>query len=424
MPRPDKEALAQALAAELNLPVPPQLSVGSTVESEFLGRIFQALTGRRATGTAYRMTEAILAHLGRTYDGSWDTSENAPTGGGSTVTVRAYSQMLSARTGRDRCFIVPQVVRDWQTRMDLLSGLLRHQKTLAEAGPGSRIVFSDTRNGAFTATATVRYVHGSARGAPWRVDLYDYRPFDVPIDQDDIQITGWDIRGVAVAEIEWTTFNDILAEAFPEGLPPTVDADDAVEIANADDEVEETTPDPGGRVTARRAREAFDPAQEHQALHLPTLPTGSLRGIPPRKAQYVDEDDHLRAARGNRLPRRARRDPARDKDAEVIAVQTTIKAFEDGGWELSADRQADGVGYDLEFSKDDETLHVEVKGIIGPDLAFNLTAKENWRAENDPQWVLAAVTSVLTSGARTLHMLSRDRIVQAHRIITGYRVAL
>ncbi|WP_166133960.1 protein NO VEIN domain-containing protein [Nocardioides ochotonae] len=420
IPRPGKEALARALAAELNLPAPPRLSEGSTVESEFLGRVFRAIAGREAIGTAYRKTEAILAHLGRTYDGSWDTSENAPTGGGSTVTVRAYSQMLSACTGRDRCFIVPRLLRDWRT-MPLPVGGLLHQRTLAEAGPGSRIVFADRHSGAFTATATVRYVHGSARGAPWTVDLYDYRPFDVPLRQDDIHITGWDIRAAAITEIPRASFDDILTEAFPRGMVVTVDAD---EIAGTDDEVDETSPDPGGRVTARRAREAFDSSREHQILDLPTLPSGQIAGVPPRPAQYVDDGDYLRPTRGNGRGRRAQRDPARDRDAEVIAVQTTIKAFEDGGWELTADRQSDGVGYDLEFSREGTTLHVEVKGIIGTALTFNLTAKENWRAENDPQWVLAAVTSVLTNGVRCLHTLSRDRVVTANRIITGYRVTL
>jgi hypothetical protein len=146
--------------------------------------------------------------------------------------------------------------------------------------------------------------------------------------------------------------------------------------------------------------------------------------VPPRQAEYVDEGDRLRASRGNGLPRRAARDRERDRDAEVIAVLTTIKAFEDDGWRLSADRQADGVGYDLEFARGGQTLHVEVKGIIGTAVTFNLTAKENWRAENDPHWVVAAVTSVLTDGARTLHILSRDQVVQSNRVITGYRVTL
>jgi len=420
VPRPDKEALALALARELNLPAPPSLSEGSTVESEFLGRVYRAIAGRDAVGTAYRKTEAILAHLGRTYDGSWDTSENAPTGGGSTVTVRAYSQMLSAYTGRDRCFIVPRAERRPIDRLDLPVGGIRHQKLIAEAGPGARLIFCESRRREaprLTGTATVRYVRGSARGAPWEVDLYRRRAFRA-IQATDVDIAGWDPD--AVTEIYWDTYHAILGVAFPDGRPHVIDH---VEV-DADVIEQEVTADPGGRETARRALDAFDPSVEHQALRIPVLPTGSIQAVPPRQPDYIDDGERLRAAKGDRLPRRSQRDPDRDRSAEIIAIETTIKAFKDAGWVLSADRQADGVGYDLDFSMDGETLHVEVKGIIGPDLAFNLTAKENWRAENDPKWVVAAVTSVLTPGARRINLLSRDQVVAGSRVITSYRVTL
>ena len=106
------------------------------------------------------------------------------------------------------------------------------------------------------------------------------------------------------------------------------------------------------------------------------------------------------------------------------AVELTVKALSTDGWTYSADRQRDGVGYDLEFTKQGATLKVEVKGIHGNRLAFNLTPKETWRAETDADWVLVAVTSVLSPTAYRLNLISRERIASASRVILGYRLTL
>jgi hypothetical protein len=80
------------------------------------------------------------------------------------------------------------------------------------------------------------------------------------------------------------------------------------------------------------------------------------------------------------------------------------------------------VGYDLRFEKAARTLKVEVKGVQGAKLHFNLTPKEFWRAETDPAWVLIAVTSVLSPKAYRLNLVSRDQVVMADRVVVGYRV--
>ncbi len=78
----------------------------------------------------------------------------------------------------------------------------------------------------------------------------------------------------------------------------------------------------------------------------------------------------------------------------------------------------------LEITNGTQTLHVEVKGVQGSRLAFNLTPKEYWRAETDPEWVVVAVTSVLSPTNYRLNLVTRDTIVTADRVITGFRLTL
>ena len=100
------------------------------------------------------------------------------------------------------------------------------------------------------------------------------------------------------------------------------------------------------------------------------------------------------------------------------------KALENEGWTLDGDRQADGVGYDLDFSKDGRVLKVEVKGIQGHQLQFNVTPKEYWRALTDEAFVVIAVTSVLSPTAFKINFLTRDEVVSSPRTITGYRIKI
>src|SRR5690606_10607847 len=106
--------------------------------------------------------------------------------------------------------------------------------------------------------------------------------------------------------------------------------------------------------------------------------------------------------------RRKSRNPRSDKLAELRAVELTVEALRNSGWSVEKDRQSDGVGYDISFSDGVQTLHVEIKGIQGSRLAFNVTPKEYWRAENDERWVVVAVTSVLSPRDFRLHLITRD----------------
>ncbi|MCP3657592.1 MAG: DUF3883 domain-containing protein [Herbaspirillum sp.] len=58
-------------------------------------------------------------------------------------------------------------------------------------------------------------------------------------------------------------------------------------------------------------------------------------------------------------------------------------------------------GYDFAFSKDDEVLHVEVKGTAGATPRFFLTRNEYLKGkEGNPNWRLAMVTSALSDNPR------------------------
>ncbi|VXB45687.1 hypothetical protein NOCARDAX2BIS_220173 [Nocardioides sp. AX2bis] len=113
---------------------------------------------------------------------------------------------------------------------------------------------------------------------------------------------------------------------------------------------------------------------------------------------------------------------ARNKLAETRAVDLADQALQAQGWTMKRDRQKEGVGYDLLYVKGERELHVEVKGIMSSTLAFNLTPKESWRVETDADFVVIAVTNVLSPIAFHLHLLTRDQLAQAPRIITGYRL--
>jgi hypothetical protein len=53
-------------------------------------------------------------------------------------------------------------------------------------------------------------------------------------------------------------------------------------------------------------------------------------------------------------------------------------------------------------------VHVEVKGVQGDEPSFFLTGGEVRRAENDPAWVLAVVTSALSPARRVTSYSGRE----------------
>jgi len=88
-------------------------------------------------------------------------------------------------------------------------------------------------------------------------------------------------------------------------------------------------------------------------------------------------------------------DREKNRLIEQAGISWAITHLRSMGWKLLRDRQLDYVGYDLDFTSPGGPRKVEVKGIGGPDLAFNLTAKEYELSRSDQSWLLVAVTRAL-----------------------------
>lgn len=113
-------------------------------------------------------------------------------------------------------------------------------------------------------------------------------------------------------------------------------------------------------------------------------------------------------------------DRERNKLIEQAGIDETIRHFEGLGYTLTADRQLDGVGYDIEMSNGIETLHIEAKGIASFNLAFNLTEKEFQRAGDDDHFRLSAVTDAL--GTPQVSVMTGPEMLALRITPTQYRV--
>jgi hypothetical protein len=88
-------------------------------------------------------------------------------------------------------------------------------------------------------------------------------------------------------------------------------------------------------------------------------------------------------------------DPLQNERAERAAVALVVGRYVDAGWDVESVEHA-GCGYDLDCRRGDTVEHVEVKGVQGDQQEFFLTVGEFRRARDDPDFVLAVVTSALS----------------------------
>lgn len=424
--RRTKLALAQDVAVQLGFESVPQQSRGSSVDSEFLRRVLKRLDpSGPSPKDAYRVTEAVLNNLGLTYDPFWDTSEAAEAGG-STVTARAFSRIWSAVTGTPRCFVL--MVNDapvgsrWETNHE---EIYRYDSTVSgrmafnDAGPGSKILYystskSRTNQMSFVATATVDYIYPGWEG-PWEAVLSEYESLATPVPSSKVEINGWN-RQNAITEINLSTFSSIV-EA---GNGKQVQASALRSSSQAG-----LHKDAAGEArVARRIIEEFSASSVAPQIELPeaTQPI-DLIFPPPRLQVYVASEDGLKETI-QRTWHGPSRNRSRDRDAEKRAIDLVTQAMLNEGWFLRRDCQQDGIGYDLEFAKQDRVIKAEVKGIQGANLAFNLTPKECWMAEKDSDWLLIAVTNVLSPTDFRIRCVSRAEVIAGDRVPTGYRVTL
>jgi hypothetical protein len=426
---PTKTVLVQQISEFLGIAT-PSVSNGSSVDSAFLDEVISALGGSTSsTPIAYRKTEKILDLLGMTYDPFWDTSEATRTGGGSTVTNRGYSRILAALTKTPRCFLLSvtdaPVGARWEVNHEEVyryDNSVTGRKSLNDAGPGSKVIYYATRRSSmlpmhFIAVADVDYIFSNWEG-PWEARLTNFQHLEQPIPSQSVQITGRNQQH-AITEISFDTYKEIV------DLGRTPDKTASPSLARRVRKTNEhLIADPGSDIATERISNTFNPDEMQIEISIPNdLPVGLVKLAEPHVPSYVEIDSGLSVI--SQVPMGSGiRDRDRNKRAEERAIDIAIRAMTSKGWQLSGDKQSDGVGYDLEFKSGTRELHIEVKGIQGADLTFNLTPKETWRTETDDNWAVIAVTSVLSPQGFQVHFITREQLQTARRTILGYRIAL
>lgn len=408
-----KKTLADEIMAILDIGEAKE-SRGSTVQRETIGAIYQSLTGETDQPTKYRSAEGALAALGLSYDPKTDTSESQGRSGGGTVTNRCYSRILAALNNTPRCFILNASDKGqgltWETdHRDIyrFDSTVSGRKALWDAGPYSRVLFYSTSNSrinpmTFTGCAMVTEISGTHDSEEHELTFEDIVEFSRPVPSDKVNIFGWN-RQISITEIPFSLWSEICAAGGYTGFSD----------ATTDSELVEE------RATAAASR----------GLPQPIIPGGfklldqthwapQALGEPDKPDYSVDEDNRLRPKNSlleGRLPNQET-----NRLVEQRAIEVVRRAMALDGWREVADRQRDGCGYDLEFERDARTAHVEVKGIKGPYLVFNVTPKERWRIESDPLFVLIAVTRAVSSEPQ-LHQFHPHDFSSLRFRATGYR---
>jgi len=110
------------------------------------------------------------------------------------------------------------------------------------------------------------------------------------------------------------------------------------------------------------------------------------------------------------------------RKVEQAAITAAMKYFFKEGLSMIDDCQQKGIGYDFVFANERKRLHVEVKGVSGSKIDFNLTPKELKCAKNDGKWKLLVVTDALI--APKVKLLSGKELLAKAKAIepTQYRV--
>lgn len=394
---------------------PAARSGGSTVISSSLDDLYRVRTGRPNPGvTAYRKVEALLDEARLTYDPRWDTSEHAPTGG-STVTIRPYSRLLAAVTGRPRTFLFP-VDNCGSLASEYEYTKLRYHDYLHDAGPGSCVLlYEGVRDDAkIVAAAVVEYIAPTwFRGPhPWALSLTDVERLVEPV---ALRVE-WESDFFSTPSVGEVEFDDWLDARQLGGLDASDGRLDNM-APRGDLDARSVDPDAGAAMIARAVLQ--DEPVPTFDLDIPDPSTEEL-DFPSLEPEY--SDDFRDGADGSSRRRKSQRE--RDRLIEERAVLIARGSLEGAGWVMSRDRQHDGCGYDLEFQKGTRTLHVEVKGKGGPDLVFNLTAKERWRARTDTCWLLIVVRSALSPRGPKVTVVSRGELLRAEWKATAYSVDL
>jgi len=137
--------------------------------------------------------------------------------------------------------------------------------------------------------------------------------------------------------------------------------------------------------------------------------------LPPLKSiGYKDPE----TKKGKRQPK----SQAHIRKVEQSAIDSAVKYMFTIGFSVCEDCQLKGSGYDFVFASKTAKMHVEVKGVSGSKIDFNLTPKELKLAKNDTKWKLLVVTDALTSP--TISLIDGKELISKAKVIepTQYRV--
>jgi hypothetical protein len=104
----------------------------------------------------------------------------------------------------------------------------------------------------------------------------------------------------------------------------------------------------------------------------------------------------------------------KNQQVEQAAVRHITARYEEEGWTVQSVETL-GRGYDLSCTRGGQQQHVEVKSISGSDPAFFITENELRQAEKDSQFLLCAVTRVL-SGRPQVHIWTGQELLERFEV--------
>ena len=85
-----------------------------------------------------------------------------------------------------------------------------------------------------------------------------------------------------------------------------------------------------------------------------------------------------------------------NKIVEEAAINFVTKQFEEMGWVVTS-KELEKCGYDLHCISESSEKHVEVKGVSGKQISFQITSGEVERARMDEDFLLCVVTSAVNN---------------------------
>jgi hypothetical protein len=106
--------------------------------------------------------------------------------------------------------------------------------------------------------------------------------------------------------------------------------------------------------------------------------------------------------------------PEQNRLVEQAACKAVCNHFTKRGY-IIISREKENVGYDFDVTRKNEMIHVEVKGISGSALKFQITANEVACAKTDSKFRLAVVTEA-TTPQKKVHFFSRKVFLKSFEL--------